>query len=143
MSLFERLLWRGAPGKARAGRLLAGAWTIFFAASLLPPDCLASPASAHPAERDVGVATTRAGVTTHASPTPKTDCCQEARAALLALDFRGIPSFEPPESKPPASVVRNPVFPLPRAIDPAARTGHQIAPRPAVPTYLLTLRLRA
>lgn len=143
MSLFESLHRGGVRRKRRASRLLVGVWTIFFATSVLPAGCLVSPAVAHTNERDPGVVAASADDVAHAAPTRDADCCQEARADSLDFDMWAAPSAERPGSKPPALVRRVMVVPPAVANDVAAEMLSRMSPVSPVPTYLLTLRLRA
>lgn len=143
MSLLESLHCEGVRRKRRASRLLVGAWAIFFATSVLPSDCLVSPAAAHTNERESGVVAAGADEFAHATPTRHADCCQEVRAAALEFEVWAVPSAERPGSKPPALLHRAMVVLPAVANDAAASTISRLSPGSPVPTYLLTLRLRA
>jgi len=143
MSLFESLHREGVRRKRRASRLLIGAWAIFFATSVFLPGCIASSAAAQTGEPGRSIVTVSASDIADAEPTPHAGCCQEVRAASLDFDVWAGPSTEKSGSKPPA-VLRLAIVAFPAApTDAMAGTSSRISPVSPVPTYLLTLRLRA
>lgn len=142
MSVFESLHRGRARRKGRAGPLLVGAWVIFFAASVLPPGCLVYPAAAHALERNLGEVAGGAVGALHEGSPSRAACCQEVRPASLDFDVWAAPSVDRPGSKPfapPRSAK------IPFAAENVAAAGvTPLIPRASpVPTYLLTLRLRA
>ena len=140
MSRFETLRRLRVPYKARAARLLAGAWVFLFAANLVMSGCIVPPAAAASAEQAAG-APPGAAATAHEESTRDADCCDAMRAVSAGADSWGVRSADRAGATLPGLLHRATYFP------PAGERGAGAAirarPPPPVPTYLLTLRLRA
>jgi len=136
MSLFESLR-HGAPRQSGALRLLAAAWAIFFAASVFSSGCLVTPAAAGTTEPAAGAP----AATAHKGSTRDADCCDAMRAGSADTDSWGVASADRMGATPPG-LLRRATY-LPPVGDPAAGAAIPTRPAPPVPTYLLTLRLRA
>lgn len=137
MSLVD-MLHRRNPRPWSWGRLLVGAWAILVATSFFTTGC--SPAIAHVAGQAPELAVTGGDGSTAAR---HANCCQEIRTASLDCGAWGPAPLERSGSTPVASVDRGAAFPPAVAGTSARGDRERVALASPVPTYLLTLRLRA
>jgi len=140
MSLFESLRRHAARRKSRAARMLAGAWVIFFAMSVVSSGCLVPVPAAASTGQTAGALVMAAEATAHEGFGRYADCC-EVMSASLASERWGAPSAGGPGATPLISARLSAYFPF--AVDSLSGADARIPPAPPVPTYLLTLRLRA